>query len=193
MIVKLEEFSKALEKGLNPSKFLFLLVKQDGAEYLCNDFLSDEEETDLLLNGYIYSNLQLTPKAIELLKEIHGDLSSKIDNKWEILHKKLQDELIRLTNKKQAKANGGYTFLCNEVDLRNKLSKCITKYKLKDWEKIEKLLILHINKAYKQNFDKVMLIAYYIEKNGTSTLASDYDNFEEKEEVKQQNKQVFDI
>ena len=38
---------------------------------------------------------------------------------------------------------------------------------------------MHIDKSHRQKFDKVMLIQYYIEKNGVSTLASDYESFKE--------------
>ena len=132
----------------------------------------------LIAKGLLFTTGKLTPKGIEVLSVVDSNVSSKVDN-YEELHKKLQDRLVNLTGKKQVKANGSYTFLCNAIDLKSKLSKVIRKYKLNDFEKVTKLLLLHIDKSHRQKFDKVMLIQYYIEKNGVSTLASDYESFKE--------------
>ena len=146
--------------------------------------------------GYINFECKLTELGTSILNKCENNvniINKKEINKFIELYKTLQNELVRLTGKKQIKANGAYTFLCNEVDLKNKLSKVIIKYKLKDWEKIKKLLLLHIQKAKKQNFDKVMLVGYYIEKNGNSTLASDYDGFAIGEEKINENIQPKEI
>lgn len=182
MKIDICEIAKAVEKGVNINTFIQMKCIEDGCIYLF-------QNTDCfgLSNPFYIQNDELTLKGKAILKEIEGNVSKKVESKYTLLHKTLQDELVRLTSKKQAKANGEYTFLCNEIDLHNKLSKCMTKYKLKDWEKIEKLLILHVNKAYKQNFNKVLLVQYYIEKNGMSTLASDYENYSEIEQKKQEN------
>lgn len=184
MKIDICEVAKATEKGLTIEDYIILLIKNDGCDYLFPNYSLNSNQ--LLLNNYEGKN-GITEKGKAILKEIEGNVSKKVDSKYTLLHKTLQDELVRLTSKKQAKANGEYTFLCNEIDLHNKLSKCMTKYKLKDWEKIEKLLILHVNKAYKQNFNKVLLVQYYIEKNGMSTLASDYENYSEIDQKKQEN------
>jgi len=185
MTIKIEEIKNALEKGLNPSKYIYLRIKEDGLDYFCNDFLSKEEETDLLTKGYIYPDLSITIKARGILAEIAikepKSVSNKIDNKYEELHKKLQNKLIELTGSKQKTLNKKYSFLCNSQDLASKLSKVIKKYKLNNWNKVESLLLQHIINSYKANWEYVLLIEYYIEKNNSSKLATDYEGFEEKE------------
>lgn len=189
MKIEVEKIALAIKKGLTIEEYIVLCITEDGCSYLFEkNYPSLQCLSNLVSKGYFNSSEDITLKGKAILKEIEGNVSKKVDNKYTLLHKTLQNELIRLTSKKQAKANGEYTFLCNEIDLHNKLSKCMTKYKLKDWEKIEKLLILHVNKAYKQNFNKVLLVQYYIEKNGMSTLASDYENYSEIEQKKQENR-----
>lgn len=187
IVINKEIIRKLLEKGLSVNSLVYLLLCQENEEELIQKIdLSSGIATNywLLTNGYILTNNTITEKSKKLIEELFGKVSNKIDisNKWHDLHKELQDTLFQLTGKKQAKANGDYTFLCNERDLQHKLARVITKYKLTDWEKIKKLLVLHIHKAYKQKFEKVFLVQYYIEKNGMSALASDYENFVEKEE-----------
>lgn len=173
-----ENLKKLYLKG---EKWFFRLYVK---KYYPESNLWEECDTNLLLNRYLMPNFSISKLGEQFLEEIIGKVSNKIDisNKWHELHKELQGELLKLTGKKQAKANGDYPFLCNEQDLQHKLSKVITKYKLTDWEKIKKLLILHVRKAHKQKFEKVFLLQYYVEKNGMSTLASDYENFLDKEE-----------
>lgn len=163
---------------LTPEIIKKLPIKVDSFVYLWLLSIGEEpafdKSVELIIDGYILPGGKITKKGLDLITSLEEDSNRN----YEELHKELQDKLFKLTGKKQIKANGGYTFLCNSLDLKTKLSKVIIKYKLSDWEKVKKLLLLHIDKAYKQNFDKVMLMQYYIEKNNSSMLASDYDSFE---------------
>ena len=101
------------------------------------------------------------------------------------LHEKLQNKLLVLTGKKQKVLQGKYSFLLNKQDLQAKLLKVSKKYKLNDWDKIEKLLLHYIDKCNEANWQFVNLIEYYIEKNNSSRLVNDYHSFEEdKMEIK---------
>ena len=173
-LILTEESIIKIEKSCKIQSFIRLWIIENHPE---NKSILADEDTDLLVGGFLNTNFTVNKKGKELLEIV----SNKIDisNKWHDLHKELQAELQRLTGKKQIQANGGYSFLCNEQDLQHKLGRAITKYKLKDWEKIKKLLLLHIKKSHKQNFQKVFLVQYYIEKNGMSALASDYESMEE--------------
>lgn len=194
-----QQIEKIIDKNIDLELIIFLkLCEENNKEYIEKFNKNDDSSKSMyaLSQGLITTSENITEKGKKLLNEL-GMLCTKIDtsNKWHELHKELQSHLLKVTGSKQVKANGGYSFLCNEIDLHNKLSKAIVKYKLNDWEKIKKLLLLHINKSYKQRFDKVFLIQYYIEKNGMSTLASDYFNFDEKEVKKEeiiQNNSNFD-
>ena len=75
------------------------------------------------------------------------------------------------------------------IDFQSKLSKVVKKYELKDWNKLEKVLINYVVRAKKANFEMIQLLGYYIEKNNSSTLATDYENYVEgqKDESKQIN------
>lgn len=96
------------------------------------------------------------------------------------LHKKLQDKLKEKTGKTQFNIDikgTKFPILCSSIDLKSKLSKVITKYKLTDMDKIEKLLLIHIGKL------KAPMLKYYIDKDNSSALAGDYETYEESVEV----------
>ena len=58
----------------------------------------------------------------------------------------------------------------------------IKKYNIEDYQKIEKVLLKYIDLCYRANFDKVMLIEYYIMKDNSSKFATDYEDFDENED-----------
>lgn len=195
---QMDKIVKIVEKNIDFNTYYYLWMVKDGSTYLTDrNKVFDEIKEKLLLLGYLTNNNELTQKGIKLLEEIEGvkEVSNKkIDNKYELLHKKLENELIVLTKKKQKVINGKHSFLCNAKDLEYKLSKAIKKYKLEDNIKIEKLLLRHIFNCHKANWEFSKLIEYYIEKNNISQLASDYFNFDEKEEVKTVEKTAtFDL
>jgi len=185
MQIPIENIAKAVEKGLTIEEYIVLKVSEDGCSYLFKpDYPSLQTLSNLVSNGYFNHKKEITSKGKALLQEIEGvkeEVSKKVDNKYEELHKKLQNKLIELTGSKQKTLNKKYSFLCNSQDLASKLSKVIKKYKLNNWNKVESLLLQHIINSYKANWEYVLLIEYYIEKNNSSKLATDYEGFEEKE------------
>lgn len=184
MNIPIENIAKAVEKGLKVEEYIYLLVKNDGCDYLFNTEICPVKST-LFTNDFISNTHTLTNKGKALLQEIEGTkevVSKKVNNKYEELHKKLQNKLIELIGSKQKTLNKKYSFLCNSQDLASKLSKVIKKYKLNDWDKIEKLLLQHTINSFKANWEYVLLMEYYIEKNNSSKLATDYNNFEDKQE-----------
>lgn len=120
---------------------------------------------------------EITEKAKELLIKIEGG-EVKDNSKYDFdgLHKKLQNILVKHTTRKQKLIGGKYPFLMNATDMKSRLLSIIKKYKLTNFKKIEDLLIAHTNKAIKANFEFVRTTEYYISKNNTSDLATDYFN-----------------
>lgn len=99
------------------------------------------------------------------------------------LHKKLQDKLIELTGKKQKVISGKYSFLPNSTDLKIRLEKVIKKYHLEDeLNKIEKVLLKHIEQSHKAGWQMVVLLDYYISKDNTSRMVTALEGKEEEEE-----------
>lgn len=172
------DFITKLEKEtISLGDFLYLWFLKEGKKISLGD------EVNLLMQGYIDSNGKIIKKGFDLLSKIEDNNTNiPTRNKFHLLHEKLQGELIKLTGKKQKKANGNYSFLCNAQDLETRLIKVIKKYGLTNWSKIENLLLKHIQESNKRNFEKVMLIEYYIFKDNSSKLATDYELIEEKEQ-----------
>lgn len=173
------------KENITINKYILLKIIEDCS---LSSFKEDyrEELVNLKLEGLINSELELTTKGMELLQSIEGKKTKSID--YDKLHLTLQNKLLSLTGKKQFMVGGKYAFLSNKLDFTNKLKGVISKYKLKDFNKLEKLLILHIEKAVKEKFQYISLMNYYISKDGKSQLYDDYEGYEEneKETVKEQ-------
>ena len=184
----LETLLKIKELGLSVRYYLLLKLVEDNAL-----FNFREEYLDIIVDcktqGFLTNTEELTTKSYEILKEIEGKNDTKGIN-YPLLHKKLQDELFRLTGERQYRVDGKYSFFPNLKDFTDKLKKVVLKYKLKDYNKIETILLNHIRKAVKANFKYIPLLGYYISKDSKSMLVDDYENFIEGQEdlIKEQNK-----
>lgn len=181
MNIPIESVAKAVNKGILPQVYIAMKVIEDGCNYLFpQDYFYG-------LDNNMYINDKLTQKGIKLLEEIEGvkEVSNKIDNKYELLHKKLQTILKEKTGTAKYKVEGKWAFLQNPTDLKEKIEKCVKRYKLTDFDKIEKLLLNYTETACNKKFEKMQLLQYYILREKpeiSSSLATDYSNFEEKEE-----------
>jgi hypothetical protein len=175
----LETLLKIKELGLSVRYYLLLKLVEDNAL-----FNFREEYLDILVDcktqGLLTNTEELTTKGYEILKEIEGKNDTKSIN-YPLLHKKLQDELFRLTGERQYRVDGKYSFFPNLKDFTDKTKKVVLKYKLKDYNKIETILLNHIRKAVKANFKYIPLLGYYISKDGKSMLVDDYENYDGKE------------
>lgn len=99
---------------------------------------------------------------------------------YEKIYNSVKEALIKKCGKPQYQIEihgTKYPLMCSYVDFKTKLSKVITKYKLKDLDKLTNILIDHVNKL------KSPLLKYYIEKDNTSNLAGDYECYVESKEV----------
>jgi len=135
--------------------------------------------------GYIHNTentWKLTIKGANLLGSLDVPTSVKVvekADKYDDLYQKIQAKLLSLTGKKNPKANGEYYFLPSKQDFASELEKCIKKYNLKDFDKVSKCLLNYTQLAYNQKFNYIQLLKYFISKNNKSTLAEQYENFED--------------
>lgn len=179
MKIDLHTIAKAVNEGLDINTYIGIKTYQDGCEYLYNaGYFNPERGMSL---GIINNRWQLTEKGRLLMEKIEGKQVSELE--WcSKLHIRLQEELKILTGKKQKTVQNTYSFIPNIKDFTNKLSKVVKKYNLTDKKKIEKLLLQYIKKCHEADFKMIKLLEYYILKNDYSQLATEYENFEEKEE-----------
>ena len=168
------------KENITINRYILLKIIEDCS---LSSFKEDyrEELVSLKLEGIVNSDLELTTKGMDLLQSIEGKKTKSID--YDKLHLTLQNKLLSLTGKKQFMVGGKYNFLSNKLDFTNKLKGVISKYKLKDFNKLEKLLILHIEKAVKEKFQYISLMNYYISKDNKSQLYDDYEGYEENEKI----------
>ena len=95
---------------------------------------------------------------------------------YESIYENVKGALVKKCGKPQYNIDikgSKYPLMCNFIDFKNKLSKVIKKYKLEDINKVETILINHVNKLQSP------LLKYYIEKDNSSNLASDYECYVE--------------
>ncbi len=184
--MKYELISKILNSPITILDYLILEhVKENTFENFLEDVKFSSQIFHLKQNEYISNNNKLTLKGKQLLDELN-QFEEKSDF-YSQLHKSLQDELVNLTGKKQKMLQGKYAFLPNEKDLKLRLQKVIKEYQLIDLQKTEKVLLLYVEKCNKARFEYTPTIEYYIWKDKSSRLATDYENYnEEEEEIKEQ-------
>ena len=168
----------------SPITILDYLILEQIANNTAQEYIQDEGLMKVHVNSlkekdYISNNNKLTIKSKELLDQLQKEEINA--NFYSNLHRNLQEKMISLTGKKQKMLQGKYAFLPNEKDLKLRLQKVIKEYKLNDLQKIEKVLILYIEKCNKARFEYTSTVEYYILKDKSSRLATDYDNYNEEE------------
>lgn len=154
-----------------------------------------EEKVQFLRNqGYLDNREipEITVKTKTLFQKIERISTDNSKFDFDKLHEKLQNILLKHTGRKQKLLQGKYQYLPNKVDLKNRVLKVAKQYKLTDFNRIEELLIQYVNNCVKKNFEYTQTLEYYILKDKSSKLATDYENFEEVES-KQEFEEVKDI
>jgi hypothetical protein len=182
-----------IKKILNsPITILDYLILEHIANNTAKEFIEDKHQTEggnglcnhliwLKEQEYISDNNKLTLKGKVLLDQLQKEEEST--DFYTNLHKNLQQKMISLTGKKQKILQGKYAFLLNEKDLKLRLQKVIKEYQLNDLQKVEKVLLLYVEKCNKARFEYTPTLEYYIWKEKSSRLATDYLN--DSEEVEQ--------
>lgn len=193
-MIDLEQYERILNNGLLLDHYLVLVHLKEGKE------LSKSKRVNGFINllvkkGYIEDGA-LSEKGMVFLAEgdvIQPLISSSVDKKdvvdfglWvDQLHRRLQDKLVELTGNKQVRDKidkKTYPFLPNPTDLGRTVYKAIVLYKLTDLVKIEKCLMLHIEKCHRAH-SWFPLMKYYIMKNGASDMITDMENIDDEEVV----------
>lgn len=149
-----------------------------------------EEKVQFLRNqGYLDNREipEITVKTKTLFQKIEGISTDNSKFDFDRLHEKLQNILLKHTGRKQKLLQGKYQYLPNKADLKNRVLKVAKQYKLTDFNRVEELLIQYVNNCVKKNFEYTQTLEYYILKDKSSKLVTDYENFEEVE-----TKQEFD-
>ena len=186
-----------IKKILNsPITILDYLILEHITNNTAKEFVEDKDQTPikgaifghliwLKQEEYVSDNNKLTLKGKELLDQLQKEEIST--DFYSSLHKNLQEKMISLTGKKQKMLQGKYAFIPNPKDLKLRLQKVIKEYQLNDIQKVEKVLLLYVEKCNKARFEYVSTIEYYILKDKSSRLATDYENYNEEEIIYEDN------
>ena len=181
-----------IKKILNsPITILDYLILEHIANNTAKEFIEDLDTKFTLhihflkQNEYISDNNKLTLKGKELLDQLQKEEVST--DFYSSLHKNLQEKMISLTGKKQKMLQGKYGFIPNPKDLKLRLQKVIKEYQLNDLQKVEKVLLLYVEKCNKARFEYTPTLEYYVWKDKSSRLATDYENYNEEEIIYDDN------
>lgn len=188
-MISLEQYKKILDNGLLLDHYLVLCSIRDG------NTLPKSGRIDGFINllnkkGYIEDGA-LTNKAFDVI-DIHPVLivqSEEVETpKFDFggwardLHTKCKSKILELTGKQQMMAKikstdrKSYRFIDGVDDFTQRLFTCIQKYKLKDMDMIEKMILNHIDDCHQKN-NWFPLMKYYISKQGEgSPLVTDIEN-----------------
>lgn len=199
-------YFKILKEGLLLDHYNILVSIRDGRD-LPKSKRIDGFTNLLHKKGYIEDGV-LTKKAVDIIGEksittvkntpilSKQDVSSVNISSWvQSLHKKCEQKLIEITGKKQVRdsINGkSYSFLPNATDLGRILSRAIQLYKLTDYDKIERTILLYISKcgSAKSWFP---VLQYYILKNNMSAMVTDMESLESDENEAKSDDTIVNI
>jgi hypothetical protein len=191
-MIDVEKYNRILDDGLLLDHYNILLKMKNGEELPRKKRIQGFVN---LLNkkGYILDG-GLTPLALDLLvdhpKQVMALLPSRAIsvipkeegfdfNKWvEEVHKKCQEKILLYTGKKQVRdtiKGKTWSFLDGPQTLSIFLARFIKTYKVKDYARIEKCMLEHIDECHRGRHWFPMM-KYYIIKDGTgSDLMKDYE------------------
>lgn len=176
--LNVENIEKIFKEGITVDAFCYMFLVKTGEVEQFKTFFGTLP-ISLISRGCIDPSGKLTPKGEGILINIVGKKITKKKNNYDTIFLSLVKELEHLTGKKQKtdKIHGkSYSFLPNSVDFSDRFHKVITKYKIDDLDKAEKVLIAYINKCNKAN-NWFPVLEYYLFKDNQSRFATDYLNF----------------
>ena len=180
--MKYELIKKILNSSITILDYLILEhIQNNTTDIFLKDTFFIKHFDFLKLQEFVSDNNKLTLKGKELLDQLQKEETNT--DFYSNLHKNVQEKMISLTGKKQKMLQGKYAFLLNPKDLKLILQKVIKEYQLNDIQKVEKVLLLYIEKCNRARFEYIPTIEYYILKDKSSRLATDYLN--DLEEVEQ--------
>lgn len=188
--MNITQFEWVLSKGIDINLMTCLLLIHEGNKLSnCSD-IKVKSWMLLLKKHQLLTESEVVTEKGEIYISEYNNLSKNIvadsfnfDVWCEQLHEKLKERLLKLTGKSQKVSKirqASYSYLCNVKDLTKKLKGFVKVYNVKNYQKIEDGLLNYINKCHKED-SWFPLIEYYIMKDGTSKLATDFDIVIEKE------------
>lgn len=186
--VTLDQFSMLHVAGLTLDSLYILQCVREESKLLP---IMEGVVNLLIMRGYLDDNKKVTEKGMVMLGALDSALdapgSPPVPDTMQLLatnlHAILQLELIRITGHKQKRLQDKYSFLCNRIDLETKLKELWKKYGPLDYELLKKTLVNYVSRCNRAGWEKVMLIEYYIMKNGTSKLMTDMESAGVEEET----------
>jgi hypothetical protein len=206
-MINTEKYNKVLDAGLLLDHFALLCCIRDKQSivknkriagfqnlltkkgYIDNSVLTDKGKE--LIGEEILSGFSKSIAIIEKMENVESIDNTETVKKvkedfdyadWVIkLYSKCKAKLLELTGKRQVRdtINGkAYPFLPNSTDLGRVILRAVQAYNLDDFDKIERSIILYIERCAKTN-SWFPILQYYIMKNGASTMVTEIETMDE--------------
>lgn len=190
-MLNFNSFKELLKKGIDTNQYLLLYFLGQGVDL--KDILDqikvggmiialEKKELIKKIKNGIY---EITKNGEEILHSVSGDTEEVAQNtKYKIdgLKKTLEAKMLELTGTKNKIIYNKYFIPAQKV-LERRLIDASKIFDFEIDEKVEKVLLQHIERSVKSRFDKVRTIEYFIlgQYSKSSDLASALDNFEDEE------------
>jgi len=162
-------------KAYNKEKEVLYLSKLANMKVLGirEQWLLDQIENSTAIDKHVYE--KVLANTVEYAAPVVIGLVAKEDS-YKKMYENIQKALIDTCGKKQYMLvlhGSKHALLCNYADFKKRLEKVVSKYKLTDFDIIEKLLINHVKSL------QFPTLEYFIDKNNSSKLATAYYSFDE--------------
>lgn len=191
-MIKDEDYSKVLDSGLSLDHYFLLCQMRDEQKLIENRRVLGFKRL-LEKKGYIKDDI-VTEKGLQLIHSfdrnekmevIKGVLKRKVQvatGEWlSSLYEKCLKKLEEVTGKKQIsqKIKGkSFYFMPNYKDFENSMTRAIKAYNLKDFNRIETVVLNYIEKCSNEK-NWFPLLRYYFIKDNHSEMVTDMENPDE--------------
>lgn len=186
--MNLKKIETIMEKGYDLNIVALLYVcKQgepiDSVNSKIQAIVAMMERKGLILEGRITASGEELLKCIEEGEEIIKE-REKIHS-YDDIYEKVLERVEKLTGKRQVRSKiygKEYNYLPVQYDFVTRLKKVANKYKLSDIEKLEKVILWNIEICHKTGKWYPLLLYYFsktVDGQETSTLAADYEGWDE--------------
>lgn len=181
-----EKYKIVLEDGLLLDHYYVLLNLSKGNKMV--DSKRIQGFINLLIKKDYIEDGAITQKGLDLIEATGEVLDIKVEelvtdfDTWvKSLHAKCIEKVENATGKKNVTAkikNSTYSFLPSRVqDLAAPIFRFMKKYKVKDHDIMEAVILAYVQKALDTK-NYFPLLKYYIIKDGVSEMINDVDNYE---------------
>ena len=205
-MIDIEKYKEILNQGLLLDHYNLLQSIHNKTEILDNKrirgfsnllskkgYLDEGELTDKAKN--LIATVPVIPTKVAVVANTPPKIKMDYGSWIVSLHKKCEEKLLLATGKRQVRdsINGKpYSFLPNATDLGKVILRAMKMYSLDEYDRIERTILLYIDKCIKAK-NWFPILQYYIFKNNMSPMVTDMESLESDENEAKSDDTIVNI